>query len=211
MANHVDPPGPSGSIHPTAEVSPDARVGTGTRIWRHAHVREYASIGEDCIIGQGVYIDVGVQTGSRVKIGNNASVYQGVTIADGVFVGPHVCFTNDLFPRAITVDGMLKGPADWEITSTRVEYGASIGAGSVIRCGVTIGAFALVGAGSVVTKDVPPHALAFGAPASVRDYVCRCARPLDDVGERDGTLSGWCAACGQLCVIGPPVSHTPHY
>ncbi len=156
--------------HPTAEVSPEAQVGAGTHIWMHAQVREYASIGASCNIGKGVYIDTHVTIGSLVKIQNSVSVFEGVTIEDGVFVGPHVCFTNDLIPRAITPDGRLKGANDWQVTPTLVKYGASIGAGSVILCGITIGSFALIGAGSVVTKDVPPHTLVHGNPASHRGY-----------------------------------------
>ncbi len=116
-------------------------------------MREHAHLGEMCIIGKGVYIDARVHIGSHVKIQNHVSVFEGVTLEDGVFVGPHVCFTNDLFPRALTPDGRLKGPDDWQITPTLVKYGASIGAGSVILCGVTIGEFALIGAGSMVTRD----------------------------------------------------------
>src|SRR5437899_4379039 len=138
-------------VHPTAEVSPQAQIGAGTRIWRQAHIREYARIGDTCSIGKGVYIDAHVCIGSRVKIQNHVSIFEGVTLEDGVFVGPHVCFTNDLFPRAITPDGKLKSADEWEITPTLVKYGASLGAGSVIVCGVTIGQFDLVGPGSVVT------------------------------------------------------------
>lgn len=184
--------------HPTAAVSPDAHIGAGTRIWSQVQVREHASIGEECNIGKGVYIDAHVHVGSRVKIQNHVSVFEGVTLEDGVFVGPHVCFTNDLLPRAITPDGKLKGAEDWEITPTLVKYGASIGAGSVILCGVTIGEFALVGAGSMVTRDVPPHALVFGNPARQHGYVCRCARRLSDVHEQDDKLVGWCETCGQI-------------
>ena len=119
----------------------------------------------------------------------------------GVFIGPNVSFTNDLFPRAITPDGRLKRADDWEITPTLVKYGASIGAGAVIICGVTIGTFALVGAGSIVTKDILPHALVFGNPARSHGYVCRCARRLTDMREDRGTLVGWCAFCAQPCVI----------
>src|SRR5437899_8311359 len=139
------------SIHPAAEVSPEPHIGAGTRIWNQVQVREHAHIGEECNIGKGVYIDAHVHIGSRVKIQNHVSVFEGVTLEDGVFVGPHVCFTNDLFPRAITPDGKLKSANDWEITPTLVKYGASLGAGSVIVCGVTIGQFDLVGPGSVVT------------------------------------------------------------
>jgi len=189
-------------VHSSAEVSPDAHIGAGTRIWRQAHVREHAHIGDMCSIGKGVYIDANVQIGSCVKIQNHVSVFEGVTLEDGVFVGPHVCFTNDLFPRAITPDGKLKGPDDWQITPTLVKYGASIGAGSVILCGVTIGEFALIGAGSMVTRDVPPHARVFGNPAHQHGYVCRCARPLENVHEHEGKLEGWCKVCDQTCIIG---------
>jgi len=185
-------------VHPSAEVEPGAQVGAGTRIWRQAHVREYARIGEQCNIGKGVYIESHVRIGSRVKIQNHVSVFEGVTLEDGVFVGPHVCFTNDLFPRAITPDGSLKSADDWKITPTLVRYGASIGAGSVVVCGVTIGEFALVGAGSVVTKDVAAYALVFGNPARQHGYVCRCARRLATEQQPDGTLIGRCEFCNQV-------------
>jgi len=182
-------------IHPGAEVSPDAVIGAGTRIWRQAHVREGAHIGERCNIGKGVFVDVHVRIGSCVKIQNHVSVFEGVTLEDGVFVGPHVCFTNDLYPRAITPDGKLKNADDWEITPTLVKYGASIGAGAVILCGVTIGGFALIGAGSMVTRDVPPYALVFGNPARQHGYVCRCARRFTRMREEGDSLFGWCDVC----------------
>ena len=188
-------------VHPTAEVAENATVGEGTRIWRHAHVREQSSIGESCNIGKGVYVDAHVHIGSRVKIQNNVSLFEGLTVEDGVFIGPHVCFTNDLAPRAITPDGKLKNTEEWIITPTLVKYGASIGAGSVIVCGVTIGSFALVGAGSVVTRDVPAYGLVFGNPARLQGYVCRSAHRLTDVHEQEGTLIGWCPICKQECRI----------
>lgn len=191
----------SAYIHPTAEVSPEASIGGHTRIWRAVQVREGAVIGENCTLSKGVYIDAHVKIGSNVKIQNHVSVFEGVTLEDGVFVGPHVCFTNDLFPRAITRDGKLKGPADWTVTPTLVKYGASLGAGSIIRCGVTIGSFALIAAGAVVTHDVPPHALVLGNPARQRGYVCYCARPLTAVREEPGRLLGICPECGSIEIL----------
>ncbi len=185
-------------IHPSAEVSPEAHIGDGTRIWRQVQVREHAHIGENCNIGKGAYIDAHVKIGSHVKIQNHVSIFEGVTLEDGIFIGPHVCFTNDLLPRAITPDGRLKSADDWTITPTLVKYGASIGAGSIIVCGITIGPFALIGAGSVVTRDVPAHGLVYGNPAHQHGYVCRCARRLGDVHEEEGELVGWCEVCGEL-------------
>lgn len=184
-------------VDPLAEVSPGAHVGDGTRIWRYAYVREGARIGDECNIGSGVYVDAHVHIGARVKIQNHVSVYEGVTLEDGVFVGPHACFANDMYPRAITVDGALKSAEDWSVTPTLVKRGASIGAHAVIRCGVTVGEFALVGSGSVVTHDVPPHAMVFGNPARVRGYVCYCARPLAILRDEADALVGRCDACGR--------------
>ncbi|MBE3561935.1 MAG: N-acetyltransferase [Ktedonobacteraceae bacterium] len=188
-------------VHPTAEVEEGAQVGAGTRIWRQAHVRSHAQVGEQCNIGKGVYIESHVHIGSRVKIQNHVSLFEGVTIEDGVFIGPHVCFTNDLYPRAITPDGKLKTADDWQVTPTLVQYGASIGANATIICGVTIGEFALIGAGSVVTKDVPPYMLVVGNPARPRGYVCKCARLLTGVHQEGGKIVGWCEFCGQTLQV----------
>lgn len=190
-------------IHPTAEISAQAQVGAGTRIWAYAQVREFAIIGERCNIGKGVYVDTRVRVGSNVKIQNNASLFEGVTVEDGVFIGPHVCFTNDMFPRAINLDGSLKSAHDWDVTATTVEYGASLGAGAIVRCGITIGRFALVGAGSVVTRDVAPHELVVGNPARARGYVCQCAYQLERVREENDRLLGYCPRCGREYDITP--------
>ena len=158
-------------IHPTAEVSPDAVVGEGTKIWNQAQVREGARIGENCIISKNVYIDENVNIGNRVKIQNNVNVYHGVTVEDDVFLGPSMTFTNDMYPRAFN--------ADWKVSETLVRRGASIGANSTIRCGIIIGEYATVGAGSTVTKDIPPHALFVGNPAHQLGWVCKCGYKLD--------------------------------
>jgi acetyltransferase-like isoleucine patch superfamily enzyme len=182
-------------IHPTADVSTKAQIGEGTRIWNQAQVREGARIGDECIIGKNVYIDFGVQIGSRVKIQNNVSLYHGVTLEDGIFIGPHVCFCNDVLPRAITPTGDLKSDADWEVGHVLVRTGASIGAGSIILPNVTIGSFALIGAGSVVTRSVPDHALVLGNPARLHGYVCRCARKLEHLAQSEAGLTGTCPTC----------------
>jgi acetyltransferase-like isoleucine patch superfamily enzyme len=167
-------------IHPTADISPKARIGEGTKIWNQAQIRENAQIGVNCIISKNVYIDFDVKIGNNVKIQNNVSVYHGVTIEDGVFIGPHVCFTNDENPRAINPDESLKKSEDWEILKILVKKGASIGANSVILPGITIGEFALIGAGSVVTKDIPDYAIVVGNPSKQVGYVCKCGMRLEE-------------------------------
>lgn len=144
-------------IHPSANVHPDAKIGEGTKIWINVQVREKAQIGKNCIISKDVYIDFDVKIGDECKVQNSVSVYHGVTIADKVFIGPNVAFTNDKIPRAFN--------KDWKVTPTVVKQGASIGANSTIICGVTIGEYAMVAAGAVVTKDVAPFALVAGNPA----------------------------------------------
>ena len=158
-------------VHPTAEVEEGARVGAGTKIWHLAHIRSTASVGADCVIGRNVFVDAGVVVGDLVKIQNNVSVFKGVTLEDEVFVGPSAVFTNDLRPRA-------QNP-DWQIVPTVVRRGASIGANATIVCGVEVGSYAMVAAGSVVTKDVAPHQLVAGNPA----------RPLGWVDERGHVIS----------------------
>lgn len=162
-------------IHPSAEVSEQARIGDGTKIWINAQIRENVEIGQNCIISKDTYLDHGVKIGNGVKIQNGVSVYSGVTIADNVFIGPNAVFTNDYFPRAFN--------ADWEITETIVQEGASIGANATIVCGISIGRYAMIGAGSVVTKSVPDHALAVGNPARIIGYVCKCGNRLNTKGK----------------------------
>ena len=183
-------------VHPSADVSAEASIGPGTSIWNHAQVRERARIGMDCVIGKNVYVDFEVVVGDRVKIQNNASLYHGVTVEDGVFIGPHVCLTNDRLPRAINPDGTRKSDTDWQVGPIRVKFGAALGAASVIVPGVTIGRWALVGAGSVVTGDVADYALVVGNPARRIGSACPCGEPLRD--GPDGTpFAGPCPSCGR--------------
>ena len=176
-------------IHPTAEVSQDATIGDGTRIWHHVQIREGVRIGRNCTLSKGVYIDQQVEIGDNVKIQNYVSVYQGVTIADGVFIGPHVCFTNDLRPRAINQDGAVKSGEDWQVVKTKIDGGASIGANATILCGITIGKWALIGAGSVVVEDVPDHGLVVGSPARMMGFVCACGEQMPTVVTSETTSS----------------------
>lgn len=171
-------------MHPTAVVSSTARIGAGTQIWHQAQVRERVVIGQNCIVGKDVYVDFGVVIGNNVKIQNNALLYHGLTVEDGVFIGPQACMTNDPFPRAITPDGRLKTSDDWTIGSTLIRYGASIGAGAIILPNVTIGRFAMVAAGALVTHSVPDHGLVMGIPARLVGYSCRCGRRLLPVENR---------------------------
>jgi UDP-2-acetamido-3-amino-2,3-dideoxy-glucuronate N-acetyltransferase len=183
-------------IHSTSEVSPQAKVGPGTKVWARTHIRERAVLGADCIVGEGVYIDADVCIGNNVKIENGALLYRRLSLADGVFVGPQACFTNDLRPRAVTPEGRLKLDGDWRPGETQVDRGASIGAAAVVLPGVRIGAWAMIGAGALVTRDVPAHALAVGSPARRVGWVCACGARLLDAGVT-GTRRAWrCPADG---------------
>jgi len=184
-------------IHSTADVSSKAEIGEGTQIWHESQVRERAHLGRNCILGKSVYIDSDVWIGDNVKIQNYVSVYHGVTLDDGVFVGPHVCFTNDLRPRAVNPDGSLKSGDDWVLSETHVRQGAALGANSTIRCGITIGEWAMIGAGSVVTRDVPPYGLVYGNPARLRGFVCPCGAQLDKTEESSDAVIMQCPKCGQ--------------
>jgi UDP-2-acetamido-3-amino-2,3-dideoxy-glucuronate N-acetyltransferase len=171
---------PAARIHASAELEKDVSVGAGTSIWDRAQVRTGSRIGRDCVIGRDVFIDHGVSIGDRVKIQNGALIYHGVTISDAVFIGPGVILTNDRRPRAVTVTGEVAGVADWTLSPILIEAGASIGAGAIVVAGCDIGPFAMVGAGAVVTHEVPAHALVAGNPARGIGWVCACGERLID-------------------------------
>jgi acetyltransferase-like isoleucine patch superfamily enzyme len=151
-------------------------------------------------LGKGVYVDAGVTIGDHVKIQNYVSIYCGVTIEDGVFCGPHCVFTNDKQPRAVMPDGSLKSADDWVVTPILVRRGAAIGANATILCGVTIGQWAMVGAGSVVTHDVPDYGLVSGNPARLQGFVCPCGHRLGEPSEQPtsqmGSVQLACPMCG---------------
>jgi acetyltransferase-like isoleucine patch superfamily enzyme len=151
-------------------VEDGVEIGDDTKVWHYIHIRNNVKIGKKCVLSNYVYIDSGVTIEDETKIQNYVPVYHGVELEEGVFLGPNSLTTNDMVPRARTEGGEIQGESDWEVTPTRISKDASIGAGAVIRPGVTIGEKALVGAGAVVTKDVPPGAVVVGNPAKILRY-----------------------------------------
>jgi acetyltransferase-like isoleucine patch superfamily enzyme len=188
-------------VHPTAEVSPKAAIGQGTQIWHQAQVREGARIGDACIIGKGAYIDFEVKIGHRCKIQNGVYVFHGATVEDGVFLGPGVMLLNDKNPRAINPDGTLKSGSDWQVSPTHIGEGAGIGGGAIILPGVTVGQWAIIGAGSVVTKNVPAYGLAFGNPARLEGFVCPCGQRLKLKSKGDERVWFECPNCQREIAI----------
>jgi UDP-2-acetamido-3-amino-2,3-dideoxy-glucuronate N-acetyltransferase len=150
---------------PLAKIDPTASIAISSAIWDYAQIRENVTIGENCVIGRNVYIGPGVVIGSNCKIQNNALIYEPAVLEDGVFIGPAVVLTNDKNPRAVNLDGSIKGPSDWKIVGVTVRNGAAIGANSTCIAPVEIGAWSMVGAGSVVTRNVPAGATVLGNPA----------------------------------------------
>jgi acetyltransferase-like isoleucine patch superfamily enzyme len=184
-------------VHPSAEVSPGADIGPGTAIWHHAQIRDGARIGSNCIVGKGVYVDAGVVIGNNVKIQNFVSIYRGVTIEDGVMCGPHCVFTNDKYPRAINPNGTLKVEDDWTLSPTLVRQGASLGANATILCGVTIGCWAMIGAGAVVTRDVPDYGLVWGNPARLHGFVDASGARQQANHTGGSQVTALCPTCGR--------------
>lgn len=168
-------------VDASAVVSNSARLGAGCRIWGLAQVREGARIGANCIIGRGAYIGSGVTLGKNCKVQNSALVYEPAVIEQGVFIGPGAILTNDEFPRAVTPGGKRKEAGNWELVGVTVGQGASIGAGAICVAPLTVGDWALVAAGSTVTRDVAPHSIVMGSPARHVGWVGRAGRPLKEI------------------------------
>lgn len=175
-------------VHETAIVDAGAKIGDGTKVWHFSHVMSGAEIGENCILGQNVFIANHVKVGNTVKIQNNVSLYEGVVLEDEVFCGPSCVFTNVFNPRSAF-------PKKDQYLKTWVKRGVTIGANATIVCGRTIGEHAFIGAGAVVTQDIPAFALAYGSPAKVKSWVCLCGEKLN-LGIDKGGESGMCESCG---------------
>jgi len=174
----------SAFVHESAYVDAGATVGSGTKIWHFCHLMAGCRVGADCTVGQNVFIGEDVVVGSNVKIQNNVSLYTGLKVEDDVFLGPSMVFTNVINPRSHV-------SRKDEFLPTLVKRGATVGANATVVCGLTLGEYCFVGAGAVVTRDVPDHALVHGVPARQRGWVCRCGVGLDfDSGD-----SAACPAC----------------
>jgi UDP-2-acetamido-3-amino-2,3-dideoxy-glucuronate N-acetyltransferase len=172
-------------VHPTAVVDEPVKVGERTQIWHFSHIMSNSSIGKNCIIGQNVFVGSGAVLGSNIKVQNNVSIYDGVILEDDVFCGPSMVFTNVFNPRSFI-------SRKKEFRKTVVGKGATMGANATIICGNRIGQYAFIGAGSVVTKDIPDYALVYGNPGRVKGWVCQCA---EEIVFRSGKAK--CQACGK--------------
>ena len=176
--------------HSTACIDEPCEIGQGTKIWHFSHVMKDCVIGQNCNIGQNVVISPGCTVGSNVKIQNNVSVYTGVVLEDDVFCGPSAVFTNVINPRSHV-------PRKDEYRNTVVKRGASIGANATVVCGTTLGQYCFVGAGAVVTRDVPDYALVYGNPARLRGWVCNCGTALAFANGEQESQATSCASCGR--------------
>jgi UDP-2-acetamido-3-amino-2,3-dideoxy-glucuronate N-acetyltransferase len=175
-------------IHPSSFVDEGAHIGAGTKIWHFCHIMPGATIGEECNIGQNVFIGSDVEIGNNVKIQNNVSVYTGVILEDDVFLGPSMVFTNVINPRS-------RVNRRDEFVVTHVKRGVTIGANATIVCGTTLGEYSFIGAGAVVTKDIPAYALVYGNPAQAQAWICQCGikLPFDEKHPDERVI---CAECG---------------
>lgn len=182
--NSVD--GGTYTVHESSYVDEGAQVGAGTRIWHFSHLMKNAKVGKNCAIGQNVNIGSTAVLGNNVKVQNNVSIYDDVIIEDDVFCGPSCVFTNVINPRSFI-------ERKNEYKKTLIKKGASIGANATIVCGVTLGEYCFIGAGAVVTRDVPAHALVHGSPAKIKGYMCKCGNKLDD--------NKVCTVCKEKMVI----------
>jgi UDP-2-acetamido-3-amino-2,3-dideoxy-glucuronate N-acetyltransferase len=178
------------TIHPTAIIDEGAIIGEGTRIWHFCHLMPGCEIGEDCIIGQNVFVDDNVIIGNGVKVQNNVSIYNGVIIEQDVFIGPSVVFTNVINPRSFI-------ERKHEFQKTIIGKGATIGANATILCGITIGEYAFIGAGAVVTKNVKPHSLVYGSPAGQKGWVSKMGYKLNFNANGEAT----CISSGDQYVL----------
>ncbi len=176
-------------VHETSTVESGCEISEGTKIWHFSHIMPNATIGKNCVLGQNVFVGKGVKIGNNVKIENNVSVFEGVTLEDDVFCGPSAVFTNVINPRSHV-------SRKHEFMPTLVKRGATIGANATIVCGITIGKYAFIGAGSVVTRDIPDYALAYGSPARIQGWVCNCGVKLD-FGKKSETV---CSRCGKMYI-----------
>jgi UDP-3-O-[3-hydroxymyristoyl] glucosamine N-acyltransferase len=199
-------------IAESADVDERAIISDGSSIWHLAQVREHAVVGRNCVVGRGAYVGTGVHVGDNCKIQNYALVYEPAVLEDGVFVGPAAVLTNDTFPRAVNPDGTLKSGADWAAVGVTLREGCSVGARAVCVAPVTIGRWATVAAGSVVTRDVPDFALVAGVPARRIKWVGRAGVPLHDKGDSrwqcPETGEGFVETDGLLTEAGKPAKPT---
>ena len=176
--------------HETACIDDGAKIGAGTRIWHFSHIMPDTRLGKNCNLGQNVVVSPGCVIGDNVKIQNNVSIYTGVVIEDDVFCGPSMVFTNVVNPRS-----HIERKSEYK--TTLVRRGATIGANATVVCGNTLGRYCFIGAGSVVTRDVPDFALVVGNPGRVRGYVCSCGVKLGLTSDTDVDEEGRCEACGK--------------